>query len=273
MLRQRARSPLRLEELASLERPAGRAGQVAGELEVVVCEPPLLLEEHEHEGAVLAARRLDRDREQRAVAGLARGAAPLLVEAVVVEQARRREYPLPAGTGPQRTGRVVGPLAEELHQQARQRVQTGQVQVVPLGHQHRGAGAAERVARRLGKRVERLLERDRLAQHGGDPVEAALHPGLPRPVGEALGVAQGKRGEVRKGLEQTRLGSSERPLGIACADAEDPLDLARPAHRRDDRAAEALVGRVRHGLGQLGVVVGEDRPATDDRAAGQALVG
>ena len=88
----RAGAPLGLEQLAPLERAAGRAGEVARELEVVVGEAPFLREEDEHERALVGARRLDRDGQQRAVAALARNLAPLLVEALVVLEPRRGEH-------------------------------------------------------------------------------------------------------------------------------------------------------------------------------------
>ena len=47
-------------------------------------------------------------------------------------------------------------------------------------HQHRGGGAAERLRRRLRDGVERRGTGERLAEHGCDPVEAALHARLAR---------------------------------------------------------------------------------------------
>ena len=145
--------------------------------------------------------------------------------------------------------------------------------VVVAGHQHGRARAAERVRGRLGQRVERLLAGDRLAEHGGDPVEAALDPGLARALGEALGVAKGERGQVGERLEQPGVALGEAPLRVARADAEDAHHLARPAHRRHDRAAEALVARVRDRFRQVLVVVGEHGPAAGDRATREAAVG
>ena len=151
-------------------------------------------------------------------------------------------------------------------------MQPRQTQVIVLGHHDRRARAAQRVARRLRQRVKGLVQRDRLTQHRGDPIEAALDPGLAGALREALRVAESERREVCEGLEQVGLSRSERPLGVPRAHAEDSLDLARPAHRRDDRAAERLVGRVRHGLGQAGVVVRENRPAPCNRPAREPLV-
>ena len=243
-----ARPALGLEQLAPLERAAGGAGQVAGELEVVVGEAVLVGEEDEHERALVGARRLDRDGQQRPVAALGGDAAPLLVEAVVVLEPRRGEHAPVARGRPQRPGRVAEPVLQELDEQAREVVQAVEPQVVVARHQHGGAAAAERVGGRLGERVEGLLARDRLAEHGGDPVEAALDPRLARALGEALGVPQRERGEVGERLQQPRVALGEAPLRVARADAEDAHHLARPAHRRDDRAAEALVAGVRDGV-------------------------
>ena len=57
---QTTRATLGLEQLTALERAAGGAGQVAGELQVVVREAVLVGEEDEHERALVGARRLDR---------------------------------------------------------------------------------------------------------------------------------------------------------------------------------------------------------------------
>ena len=81
LLRERARGALALVELAALEPAARGAREPAAELEVVVGEGPLLGEEDDDEPALLAPRRVDRDREQRPDA---REPAPLLAEAVVV---------------------------------------------------------------------------------------------------------------------------------------------------------------------------------------------
>ena len=120
LLRQPAGLPLGFEQLASLERAAGGAGEVAGQLEVVVGEAPLLGEEDEHERALVGARRLDRDGQQRAGAALARDVPPLLVEALVVLELRRGEDAPVARGRAERPGRVAEALLEELHEQARE---------------------------------------------------------------------------------------------------------------------------------------------------------
>ena len=91
LLRERARPPLALEKVTALQRPSGGAGQVAGELEVVVGETVLLGEEDEHERGVVLARRLDRRGQQRLVAGLLGHAPPRRPKAVVICQRRRDE--------------------------------------------------------------------------------------------------------------------------------------------------------------------------------------
>src|SRR6185503_5323565 len=97
--------------------------------------------------------------------------------------------------------RLAETVLEELHQQARKVVQALEPQVVLARHQHGGAATAERVGRGLGERVKGLLARERLAEDGGDPVEAALDPGLAGALGEALRVAKRERGEVGESLQ------------------------------------------------------------------------
>ena len=150
-------APLGLEQLAPLERAAGGTGEVARELEVVVGEVPFLREEDEHERALVRARRLDRDGQQRAVAALARNLAPLLVEAFVVLEPRRGEH-APVARGPaQRPGRIAEPVLEELHEQTGETVETVQPEIVVSRHQHGRAGATERVRGRLRERVVGVL--------------------------------------------------------------------------------------------------------------------
>ena len=60
LLREGARAALGLEQLAPLERAARRVGEMAGELEIVVAERPLLGEEDEDEPATGVARRVHR---------------------------------------------------------------------------------------------------------------------------------------------------------------------------------------------------------------------
>ena len=151
-------------------------------------------------------------------------------------------------------------------------MQAGQPQVAVDRHQHRRARAAERLGRRLGEGVERLLERDRLAERRGDPVEAPLDAGLAAPLLEALRVAQCERGQVGEGVEQTRLAAREPPLRVARADAEHALDLAGPAHRGDHRRVESRVRLVGDGFEDLRVVLDQRRTAACDRPSGQALV-
>src|SRR5204863_8295665 len=55
-------------------------------------------------------------------------------------------------------------------------------------------------------------------------------------------------------------------------DPEDALALPSPAHRRDDRAVESLVRRMRDGLGNLLVVVGESGAAARDRPPGETAI-
>ena len=104
-------------------------------------------------------------------------------------------------------------------------MQPREPKIPQAGHDDGRARAAQRFRGGLRKRVQGLLQRDRLGQHCGDPVEAALHAGLPRALLEALGIAQRERGEVGECLEQVGLGMREPPGRVARADAEDAFDL------------------------------------------------
>ena len=139
-------------------------------------------------------------------------------------------------------------------------------------HQNGRARAAECLGRRLGQRIERRLQRHRLSERRGDPVKAALHAGLARVLLEALGVPQRECRKVREGLQELALGAGKPPGALARADPEDALDLPGPAHRRDDCAVESLVRRVRDGLGNLLVVVGESGAAARDRPPGETAI-
>src|SRR4029453_14818835 len=85
-----ARGALALVEVAPLETAAGGACEPAAELEVVVGDRALLHEEHDDESTLLAARRVDGDREQRAHP---RQAAPILAEALRVVERGGGQHP------------------------------------------------------------------------------------------------------------------------------------------------------------------------------------
>ena len=93
LLRERPRAPLRLEQLAALERAARRVGEVARELEVVFGEDALLREEDDDEAAaprVAATRRAPRAARDSRLAPPP--LAPRRGKALVVGERRRREH-------------------------------------------------------------------------------------------------------------------------------------------------------------------------------------
>ena len=113
--------------------------------------------------------------------------------------------------------------------------------------EHCGRAAAERLGGRLGDGVERLLLGERLAQHGGDPVEAALDPRLPDALLVGLRVSERDRGEAGEGLDQPQVRLLEAP-GVARADAEHAADLAEGEDRRLHHLGEDGVGACRRRL-------------------------
>ena len=134
------------------------------ELEIVVGERALLGEEDEDEAAALVARRLDRHREQRPIAGIAsRARRHSSVEAVVAARRRRGDHAALRAARPERLARPRRAVAEQRRRTHRgSSMRAGELEPVAVRHQHGGERAAERLARRLRDRVERRRERERL---------------------------------------------------------------------------------------------------------------
>ena len=126
-------------------------------------------------------------------------------------------------------------------------VSAGEDGRVFLKLEHEGGVPAERVARGLGERVQRLRQREGRAEHLGDPVEAALHLRLALPLLEALGVVERERGKARKRLDDLDVALVEL-AGLARADAEDAPTLSEPGDRRAHDVVEDRVGRARRRL-------------------------
>ena len=273
LLRERARAALRLVQVAALERSAHRVRELLCELEIVVGEAMLLGEADEDDAAALAARRLERHREQRLVPGLACECLPLVAEPVVLRDGRRGDHATFLRAQPEHLRGSGEPLAKAGRERRRQLEAARELQLAAARrHQHRGEVAAQRFAGRLRRGIERRRQRERLAEHRGDAREAALHTCLACPFLVRLGVAQCERGERCEGADHVRVAIAELALA-ARADSEHAARLVRPDDRRDDRVGEPAVRLVRHRLGQHVVLGGDDRLAAADRLGGDALFG
>ena len=260
MLREPARASLALEQRAALERSLRRVGQVAGEREVVVAERAIMREEDDGHSAL----GVERDGEQRAEAFL-RGRAPGVVEARVRACVR--------GGHDEATGAAVGQGRREGRDGSEdvfgKLVAAGEPQAVSVRHQHRAEAAAECLRRGLCDGVDRLVERQRLGQGGGDEEETALDPAPPVALLEAGGMLDGERREPGERLDRLAVGPVEPAARIARADAEHAEHLAAHDHRRDEGGLEALVDRIGEVIGDLAVVVRDDRPALAECDAGE----
>ena len=188
LLRERPRGPLRLEQTAAVERSARSAGDLLRELEILARELPRLAEEHEHERRPLARHG---DREERRE----RAAPPGVVKALVAGQRRGRKHLTVVGRLQQRSRHL------ELPDRLRERVASDKDEIATGLHEHGSEVPAERFGRSERRGVVGLDQRQRLAEQGRDPVEAALHSGLPCGVRKALGVAKRERRERRECLE------------------------------------------------------------------------
>ena len=140
--------------------------------------------------------------------------------------------------------------------------------VVAARAEHGRRVAAERLGRSLSDRVERRLCGQRLAQHGRDPVEAALDLRLARALLVRLGVAEGDRREAREGLDQPEVRLVEA-AGSREQTPRTPRGLAEREDRRVHHLFEDRVVRRRGGCSVPGSS-GEDRPAGGDRLADRA---
>ena len=134
--------------------------------------------------------------------------------------------------------------------------------------------AAERLGRRLRRRVVGLVERQRLAEQRGDPVEAALHARLPRPLRVALGVAQRERREATANASSSSTSRLRRRPRSRRGARRRARRASRPPRRIGATSARAkpVVGRVRDGAGDRVVLVRATpaRPARARRPASPA---
>ena len=200
-LRQVARPAFALVELAALERAARGRRDLRRELELIVVERALALEEDEHETRSLAPRLLQRNGQQRASPGGRRRGPEPVAEAVVVPEPPGRQHLAAAGARRQRRRA----LAEVRREPLRELVGAGQLERRTGAAEHGRRVAAERVGSRLRDGVERLPLGQRLAQHGRDPVEAALDLRPPRALLVRLGVPEGDRRETGERLDQAQV--------------------------------------------------------------------
>ena len=113
--------------------------------------------------------------------------------------------------------------------------------------------APECLGRRLGDRIQRRLGRERLAEHGGDPVEATLDLGLPRAFSYVCALRSATAARLAKPSIRRRSDSSKRPPRGSRRPAR-PASLRgrRSAHRGLPRTAQpppppARTGRLRAG--------------------------
>ena len=205
----------------------------------------------------LPARRVDGDRKQRAESRLDRQAPPRLAEAIVVGECGAASTRRSRSAGLEHRCGIGEPVPQELGEPFGQLAPPRPSQAPRLRHQHCRCGAAERLGRSLSDRVQSRRLRERLGERRGDAEEAALDPRLANALLEARGVPHGQRREPRECLEQLGVGVVEVAFRVSRAHAEDATRLARPGHRCCDRAGEARIRLVRHGLLLVVVDVGE----------------
>ena len=133
-------------------------------------------------------------------------------------------------------------------------------------HHDGGERGAERLACSLRDGVQRRGERERLDEHGGDAVEAALDPRLARALLERLGVAQCQRRERRERLEQLEPLLVEAPRGPR-AHTEHPSHLVEDRDRRNHHVFELAIARRRERLLRPREVALQNRSPRRDRFA------
>ena len=272
LLRQRPRASLRLEQLASLEGSSRRACEVERQLEVVLAEDALLREEDDAEAGTLLPGRRDRHGEQGVVALAVGGSPPGLGEPLVAGELRRSKHaPLFRRTR-QEAVALLDPVRQRRREPLRQPMRARERKGFRLRHQHRRAGAAERVGGGLRDGLEGRRARERLPEHRGDPIEAPLDTSLAGAAGERLGVPERERGEPCECLEHVGVALGEL-LAAPPSDPEHALHVVAPAHRGHDRLGETLVARVRHRIGQVAVPAADERPAFANREPRQPLRG
>ena len=202
---------------------------MVGKLDLVVLEGLLLHEEDESEAVPLPTGRFHRDGQKRREPRLAGELLPVLAEAIVALDPRRREDALPLRSAEERLG-AVEPLSEEGHGAVGKLMGACQEQLRGFRHQHGRERPPERLARRLRDSVQRLGQGQRLREDGSDPEEPALDSHLPAALLDARDVAKRDRAEVRERLEHVHVLLRERAIRIARADPDHAAHLAPPRH-------------------------------------------
>ena len=220
-----------------------RLRDMRGELEVIVRERPLFLEQHHDKPAPPAAHLVERHRQER-LGARGRDLGPPVREALVLHEPRRGERP--PFLGGQRERPQAGAAHEERPQLVPDLEAPGELEVARYLAQHCGAGRPERLGRGLRDGVERRGRRERLAEHGGDPIEAALDAGLPHALLERFGVAERDRREPRERVQQRQVVLGEAVV-LERADAEHATHLTAGRDRRV------------HHLGEDGVMLARRR--------------
>ncbi len=185
VVRQHAPPPFGLVQLAALERAARRVAEMAGDGEIVVGELVVGLEDDDDRGEV-ALSAGDRRGAKRCVAALGEELPRGRIEPVVVAERAHHHPALAARVGEWRLrGRYA--LGQRRGQLGRQLVGAGEPEQRAGGLEHERRVAAERLRGRARERVERLAERERRAEHLGDPEEPELDARLALVVGEEPG--------------------------------------------------------------------------------------
>ena len=265
LLRERTRRAFPFEQAAPLERSACSTCEVARELDVLVAQRALVGEEDEHEPRRILARDLERDEQQRAKLALLRERAPPAVEAVVRRELGGRKDATFLRGVPE-PGLAVEPGLERSRERRGELVPAREAKRPCARHHDGGERGAERLTCRLGDGVQRRGERERLDEHGGDAVEAALDPRLARALLERLGVAQCQRCERCERLEQLEPLLVEALRGPR-AHAEHPSHLVEDRDRRDHHVFELAIARRRKRLLRSREVALQNRSPRRDRFA------
>ena len=261
-LRERAGAALALEQLAPLERAARRGGDLAGELR--------------------AGRRRSRARPRRRRArarprprgcpsGTARSESRPprpprprgpLPKRLVVARSRARRAPFPPRRPRDERARLVPRWAARAGRRARTsrpaRARPPAVRSTAAESPPSASAAAWATASSVSWLGERL------AQHGGDPVEAALDPRLAGALLVGLRVPERDRGEAGEGLDQPQVRLLEA-AGSRDQTPSTPRDLAEGEDRRVHHLGELRVGAGGRRLLGLGEVAPQHGLAGRDR--------
>jgi hypothetical protein len=136
-------------------------------------------------------------------------------------------------------------------------VGAGELEPPAVRHQH-AAEAPPRASIAACATASSVAVRERLAEHGCDAVEAALHAGLATAESERLGVSQ--REDASPANASSRL-ASRGSNGSPPSGGRGPLHFAAPLHRRDDGVGELFVRGVWYRFGELAVLTADHRAA------------